>query len=73
MEGTRAHGEYFVPMATTEAALVASYARGMKALTESGGCRTVLVGEMVPRHSPATTPQPHPQCPSKSCVTLATR
>jgi len=45
VEGTRANGFYQIPMATTEAALVASYARGCKALTAAGGCKTALVGE----------------------------
>ena len=37
----------YVPMATTEGALVASYSRGMKAITQSGGARTrVLSAEL---------------------------
>mmetsp|Transcript_12684 Transcript_12684/g.35076 ORF Transcript_12684/g.35076 Transcript_12684/m.35076 type:complete len:401 (-) Transcript_12684:78-1280(-) len=45
VHGSRAKGDYYVPMATTEAALVASYSRGCKALSASGGCRTALLAE----------------------------
>jgi len=40
INGEHAQGEFLVPLATTEGALVASYSRGMKAITDSGGCRT---------------------------------
>ncbi len=36
-------------MATTEGTLVASYSRGMRLLTESGGVRTVVTGESMQR------------------------
>ena len=49
VKGTRARGEYMVPLATTEAALVASYARGARLITEAGGCTAVLLGERVSR------------------------
>lgn len=35
--GDQANGEYIIPMATTEGALIASVSRGCKAITESGG------------------------------------
>ena len=38
IEGGFAAGEYHVPLATTEAALVASYSRGASTMTEAGGC-----------------------------------
>lgn len=37
VNGLHAQGDYLVPLATTEAALVASYSRGMQLLTECGG------------------------------------
>ncbi len=50
----RIHGrtgttEYRVPLATTEAALVASYNRGSKLLTAAGGCNVRVVDEAVSR------------------------
>jgi hydroxymethylglutaryl-CoA reductase len=37
--GEHAQGEFLVPLATTEGTLVASYNRGMKAISECGGAR----------------------------------
>ena len=50
----RVHGrdgsaDYCVPLATTEAALVASYNRGARLLTASGGCNARVVDEAVSR------------------------
>lgn len=42
INGDHAKGEFFIPLATTEGALVASYSRGIKAITKSGGA-TVLI------------------------------
>ena len=44
-----AHGDYYVPLATTEAALVASYSRGAQLITEAGGCTAVVLNEGVSR------------------------
>lgn len=42
VHGTEAEGVFYVPMATTEGALVRSYERGMVALTRAGGATTRL-------------------------------
>lgn len=52
VNGLHAKGDYVVPMATTEAALVASYARGADVITRSGGATAALLSEGVVR-SPA--------------------
>src|SRR5205814_2799782 len=39
VEGEHARGIFYVPLATTEGALVRSYERGMVTLTRSGGVR----------------------------------
>ena len=49
VNGSFAHGDYYVPLATTEAALVASYARGARLLTEAGGCTALVLNEGVSR------------------------
>jgi hydroxymethylglutaryl-CoA reductase (NADPH) len=49
VNGLFAQGDYYVPLATTEAALVASYARGARLLTEAGGCTTLVLNEGVTR------------------------
>ncbi|MGI9522851.1 MAG: hydroxymethylglutaryl-CoA reductase [Hyphomicrobiaceae bacterium] len=52
INGLHAHGDYFVPLATTEAALVASYARGAYVATRAGGISAAMLTEGVLR-SPA--------------------
>lgn len=52
VNGLHAHGDYFVPLATTEAALVASYARGAMVATRAGGISAAMLSEGVLR-SPA--------------------
>ena len=49
IEGEHARGEFFIPLATTEGTLVASYNRGMRLLSESGGVRTTVVEEHMQR------------------------
>lgn len=49
VNGVHAHGDYYVPLATTEAALVASYSRGAQLVTEAGGCAALVVNEGVSR------------------------
>lgn len=49
VNGLFAQGDYYVPLATTEAALVASYCRGSRLVTESGGCTALLLNEGVGR------------------------
>ena len=49
VHGLFAQGDYYVPLATTEAALVASYTRGAQTLSDAGGCTSVVVNEGVSR------------------------
>lgn len=49
VNGLHARGDYPVPLATTEAALVASYHRGACLLGAAGGCSALLVHESVTR------------------------
>jgi hydroxymethylglutaryl-CoA reductase (NADPH) len=45
IHGQNASGLFYVPMATTEGALIRSYERGMVALTKSGGVQTALLAD----------------------------
>ncbi|HLG97557.1 MAG TPA: hydroxymethylglutaryl-CoA reductase [Bryobacteraceae bacterium] len=47
--GEEAQGDFYVPLATTEGSLVASYNRGMRLLTACGGVRTAVVEEAMQR------------------------
>jgi hydroxymethylglutaryl-CoA reductase (NADPH) len=49
VNGSEAKGDFMVPLATTEGALVASYHRGAKATLLSGGISTVCLTEGVKR------------------------
>lgn len=49
VNGLNASGDYFVPMATSEAALVASYGRGAKIASEAGGISAAIVSDGVLR------------------------
>ncbi|MFZ0429752.1 MAG: hydroxymethylglutaryl-CoA reductase [Acidobacteriota bacterium] len=45
VRGLHANGTFYVPMATTEGALVRSYERGMMTLTRSGGVEAVCLAD----------------------------
>jgi hydroxymethylglutaryl-CoA reductase (NADPH) len=49
INGEHARGDFYVPMATTEGTLVASYNRGMRLLTECGGVKTTVVEQFMQR------------------------
>ena len=49
VRGEHADGEFHVPLATTEGTLVASYNRGMKLLTESGGAAVTISDDAMQR------------------------
>ena len=47
--GEHAKGDFYIPMATTEGTLVASYSRGMRVISECGGVRTTVVKHSMQR------------------------
>ena len=49
VRGLFADGEYYLPLATTEAALVASYSRGAEVISAAGGCTTAVLAESISR------------------------
>ncbi|HWI57977.1 MAG TPA: hydroxymethylglutaryl-CoA reductase [Bacillota bacterium] len=49
INGLFARGDFYLPLATTEAALVASCSRGARVISEAGGCAAMLVNEGVSR------------------------
>jgi hydroxymethylglutaryl-CoA reductase (NADPH) len=49
INGEEARGDFYVPLATTEGTLVASYNRGMRLLSESGGVKTTVVDDQMQR------------------------
>ena len=49
VNGEHARGDFYIPLATTEAALVASYSRGAQLLSEAGGCAAAVLSEGVSR------------------------
>ena len=49
VDGEHARGEFYVPMATTEGTLVASYSRGMRLTREAGGIKTTVIDDAMQR------------------------
>jgi hydroxymethylglutaryl-CoA reductase (NADPH) len=49
VNGEHAQGEFYIPLATTEGTLIASYNRGMRLLTECGGVKTAVVDDHMQR------------------------
>ena len=49
VDGEHAQGEFYVPLATAEGTLVASYNRGMKILREAGGVKTTILDDAMQR------------------------
>jgi hydroxymethylglutaryl-CoA reductase (NADPH) len=49
INGLFAHGDFYVPLATSEGALVASHARGAAALGQAGGARALSLAQRVCR------------------------
>ena len=49
VNGEHARGEFYVPLATTEGTLVASYNRGMKLLYRAGGVKTTVMDDRMQR------------------------
>lgn len=49
VDGEHAQGEFYVPMATAEGTLVASYNRGMKLLRQVGGVKTTVLDDAMQR------------------------
>ena len=49
IDGEHAKGEFYIPLATSEGTLVASYNRGMRLLSECGGVKTTVVEQFMQR------------------------
>jgi hydroxymethylglutaryl-CoA reductase (NADPH) len=49
VNGEHAQGDFYVPLATTEGTLVASYGRGMRLLHEAGGVKTTVTDDRMQR------------------------
>jgi len=49
INGEHAKGEFYIPLATSEGTLVASYNRGMKIITESGGVTVTICDDSMQR------------------------
>jgi hydroxymethylglutaryl-CoA reductase (NADPH) len=49
IRGFHARGSFWVPLATSEAALIGSYTRGARTISRSGGATTLILGESVAR------------------------
>jgi hydroxymethylglutaryl-CoA reductase len=49
MVGEHAKGDFYIPMATSEGTLLASYSRGMRVISECGGAKTTVVKHSMQR------------------------
>jgi hydroxymethylglutaryl-CoA reductase (NADPH) len=49
VDGEHAQGDFYVPLATAEGTLVASYNRGMRLLYEAGGVKTTILDDRMQR------------------------
>lgn len=49
VNGLHAQGDYYIPLATTEAALVASYNRGAQLISRAGGASSMVLSQGVSR------------------------
>src|ERR1022692_4158774 len=49
VDGEHAQGEFYVPLATAEGTLVASYNRGMKLLHRAGGVKATVMDDVMQR------------------------
>lgn len=49
VNGEHAQGDFYIPMATTEGTLVASYSRGMRLTNEAGGITTTVIDDAMQR------------------------
>ncbi|MGB8222093.1 MAG: hydroxymethylglutaryl-CoA reductase [Polyangiales bacterium] len=49
IDGEHAQGEFYIPLATTEGTLVASYNRGMRLLTACGGVKVTVLEQFMQR------------------------
>jgi len=49
INGEHASGDFYVPLATTEGTLVASYSRGMRVISECGGVKATVVKHSMQR------------------------
>lgn len=49
VNGEHAQGDFYVPMATSEGTLVASYSRGMKLVRDAGGVTTTVLADAMQR------------------------
>lgn len=49
VDGEHAKGEFYVPLATTEGTLVASYSRGMRLTREAGGVKCTVIDDAMQR------------------------
>jgi hydroxymethylglutaryl-CoA reductase (NADPH) len=49
INGEEAQGEFYIPLATTEGTLVASYSRGMRVINECGGVKATVIEQFMQR------------------------